>query len=166
MTYSFMAVREEHLAELAEVINYYILNTTVSFHLAPLSAADMREKVFFHKPVHQSFVVLEDNVIIGYCAISPWKKQEAYDNTAEINIYLRHGHTGKGIGSIAIRFLEAFAQQNDMHTLIAGVAEENTPSRKLFEKNGYKLCAHFRQVGHKFDRLLDVVYLQKVLRPI
>src|SRR5689334_2076511 len=131
MTYSFAPVQEEHLPELAEVLNYYILNTTVSFHMAALTAEDMREKVFFNKPIYQSFLVMEDEQIIGYCAVSPWKKQEAYANTAEINIYLKKDATGKGIGSIAISFLEDFARKNDMHTLIAGVAEENTPSQKL-----------------------------------
>ena len=161
--YTFEDVEEEHLNRLAEILNYYVLNSTVTFHKEPLQAADMKDKVFFDKPYHKSFLIKEDAEIIGYCAVSQWKKQEAYRNTAEVNIYLDHTHIGKGIGANAIQYLETYATQNSIHTLIAGLCSENIPSKKLFEKNGYKLCATFVEVGHKFGRILDVIYLQKIL---
>jgi len=121
------------------------------------------DKLFFDKPYYRSFLIVTDGAIAGYCAVSPWKKQEAYRHTAEVNIYLDHRRTGNGIGSLAIKRLEEFAVENDINTLIAGLCSENTPSRKLFEKNGYIQCAHFQQVGSKFGRMLDTIYFQKIL---
>ena len=163
MLYTFEKIDDSHLASLADILNYYIRNTTVTFHEQELAADDMREKVYFGSPRHQGFCIMESGKLVGYCAVSPWKKQEAYKATAEINIYLHPDFMGKGIGSIALRNLEDFALQNDMEVLIAGICTENTPSMKLFERNNYQPCAHFRQVGYKFGRKLDVMYMQKFL---
>ena len=139
---TFAPVTEDHLETLIRIINYYILNTTVSFHDAILSAEDMREKVFFNKLWYGAFVIQRETEIIGYCAVSPWKKQEAYRHTAEVNIYLHEQHTGRGYGSEALAWLEDFAIRNDIQNLIAGVCSENIPSIRLFEKNG-RLCARY-----------------------
>lgn len=152
------------LKTLADILNHYVVHSTATFHKEPLSVADMHEKIFFDKEYYQSFVIKDTNEIIGYCAISPWKKQEAYRHTAEINIYMRHDFAGKGVGTIAIPFLEKFAKDSDIQTLIAGLCSENVASQKLFEKNGYVQCATFKNVGRKFNRLLDVIYLQKQLK--
>ena len=161
--YSFEEVDEGHLLKLTEILNHYIQHTTVTFHTQPLTVFEMAEKVFFTQPYHRAFVIKYQADVIGYCAVSQWKKQEAYRHTAEINVYLHHRCIGQGIGSMAIQHLEAFARDNDIHTLIAGLCSENTPSRRLFEKNGYAHCAHFQKVGQKFGRQLDVIYMQKIL---
>ena len=160
---SFQPITEDILRALADIMNYYIEHTTVSFHTEKLSAEDMREKVFFSHPAFQSFTIKQGDRVIGYCAVSPWKKQEAYRHTGEINIYLAPEDTGKGIGNKAIGHLIKHAEANDIQTLIAGLCSENYPSKKLFEKNGFVQCAHFKEVGNKFGRLLDTVYLQRML---
>jgi len=161
--HTFEEAQNFHLPLLAEILNYYVLNSTVTFHKEVLTAIDMTDKVFFDQPYYKCYVISEGGKPIGYCAVSQWKKQEAYRHTAEINMYLHHSYTGKGIGSSAIQHLESFAKANDIHTLIAGLCSENMPSKKVFEKNGYTQCATFQKVGKKFGRVLDVIYLQKML---
>lgn len=163
MDVTFRRVADLDLPALAEILNYYIVNTTVTFHKELLTAADMRDKVYFDRPWYSAFVVEQCGTVIGYCAVSPWKKQEAYRHTAEVNIYLRHNAAGKGVGPQAVRFLEEFARSNDIHVLIAGLCSENEPSKRLFEKCGYEHCAHFRNVGRKFGRVLSTIYYQKEL---
>jgi phosphinothricin acetyltransferase len=160
---SFSPVQEAHLPALAEILNYYILNTTVTFHDVLQSGDNMRDKVFFSKPYHRAFSILDGDSVIGYCAVTQWKKQEAYRHVAEVNIYLQPSYTAKGIGSQALAYIENFAKTNDIRTVVAAVCAENNPSIKLFEKNGYIRCAHFRNMGLKFGRILDTIYLQKFL---
>lgn len=160
---AFISVREDLLRAFADIINYYIEHTTVSFHTQLLSEEDMKDKIFFQHPAFQSFAIMKADELIGFCAVSPWKKQEAYRHTGEINIYLAPEQTGKGIGGIAIAQLIAHAQANDIQNLIAGLCSENYPSRRVFEKAGFELCAHFKGVGKKFGRVLDTIYLQKTL---
>lgn len=163
MPHTFTPTTEDHLPALVDILNHYVLHSTVTFHTETLSADDMREKVFFTLPYYRSFTIMNGDEVIGYCVISPWKKQEAYRHTAEVNIYLHHELMGQGIGSNALAHAEAFAKENNIHTLIAGLCSENIPSKRLFEKNGYEICAHFKQVGQKFGRILDTIYMQKHL---
>ncbi len=160
---SFAEVKHDHLRALADILNHYIEHTTVSFHTQLVTEADMQQKIFFDHPAFRSFLIKQGDGIIGYCAVSPWKKQEAYRHTGEINIYLAPEQTAKGIGSTAIEYLINYAKGNEINNLIAGLCSENYPSRRLFEKNGFVQCAHFKNVGRKFGRMLDTVYLQKEL---
>jgi Sortase and related acyltransferases len=47
--------------------------------------------------------------------------------------------------------------------LMACVTEENANSIKFHEKRGYKEVGTFHKVGFKFNRWLDVTWLQKDL---
>jgi len=161
---AFVEMSEAYLPKVLEIYNYYIQNSTATFHIQPLSSEEMRKIVFFNNPKYQSFVILDrEQNINGYCILAPYKEREAYSITAEVTIYLEQNSTGKGIGSQALRFLENFARNNEFHSLISVICGENTASIKLFEKNGYTKRAHFKEIGKKFGRLLDVVEYQKLL---
>jgi L-amino acid N-acyltransferase YncA len=160
---NFVMAAEHHLGEAAEILNYYILNTTATFHKAALSPDEMRDKILFYNPLYQAFIIREQEDTIGYCGVTMWKKQESYRHTAEVNIYLKNGFCGNGIGAIAVKYLEQYAISNDVHNLIAGACAENTASIRLFEKQGFERCAYFKSTGFKFGRWLDMVYLQKSL---
>ena len=84
--------------------------------------------------------------------------------SAEITVYLKPGDTGKGIGTQAVRHIEAIAKTRAIHSLIAVICGENTQSIRLFEQNGYHQCARYREIGQKFGRMLDVCCYQKILR--
>ena len=159
----FEELREEHLPEVLAIYNEYIRTSTATFHEAPLTLDEMREIVFFPKPCYRTFLITRDGQTCGYCLLTNFKKREAYDVTAEVTIYLKPEFTGKGIGTPALRHLEALARQNGIHSLVAVICGENTASIHLFAKNGYRECAHYREVGKKFGRLLDIVSYQKIL---
>jgi phosphinothricin acetyltransferase len=70
---------------------------------------------------------------------------------------------GRGLGGRGAQFIEDVAKSNGIHVLVATICGENEASIRLFERNGYEKCAHFREVGKKFGRWLDVVAYQKIL---
>ena len=47
--------------------------------------------------------------------------------------------------------------------MIAGVDAENVASLRLHERLGFVECARMPEVGCKFDRWLDLVFLARVL---
>ena len=77
-------------------------------------------------------------------------------------MYLKPEFTGKGIGKIAVDFLEKVAIKQ-IKVIIASISGENAASIKLFQKMGYDQCAHYKQVGEKFGRLQDIVDYEKIL---
>ena len=159
----FEEMLEEFLPEVARIYNYYILNSTATFHAKELSLDDIRDIVFTGSTRFKSYAIKDGERICGYSILSPFKKREAYDATAEITVYLDAAYTGKGIGSRAIKHLEKTAADNGFHVLLAVICGENDSSIKLFQKLGYEKCAHYREVGKKFGRLLDVVSYQKII---
>ena len=160
---TFEDLKEEDLDEIVEIYNYYILNTTVIFFKKPFSKEEMKRLLYFDNAKYKTFVIKSLNKLCGYVVLGQYKKREAYDETAEISIYLKDDYMGKGIGDFAIKFIENYAKEQKMHTLIASICAENAKSIKLFEKNGFVKCAHYREIGKKFGKLLDVVDYQKII---
>lgn len=159
----FREMKEEYLEKVLMIYNHYILNTTATFHSHPLTPEEMREIVFFANEKYKTFVLSDETEVIGYVLLTQHKKREAYDGTAEVTVYLEPSHTGRGFGGEAIKHIEEYAEKQRLHVLVATICGENAASIRVFEKNGYNKCAHYKEVGQKFGQLLDVVALQKIL---
>lgn len=159
----FIEINEDYLPKVREIYNYYIKNTTASFHIQPLSLEEMRRIVFYNDPRFKTFVILIGEQLCGYCILARYKERDAYSITAEATLYLQPEFTRKGIGSSALKFLETQARRNGFHSIIGVVCGENTASIRLFEKNDYTKCAHYKEIGKKFGRFLDIVEFQKLL---
>ena len=55
------------------------------------------------------------------------------------------------------------ARERGLHALIAGIDADNAVSLQLHARLGFEKVAHFRQVGRKFGRWLDLVFLELLL---
>jgi len=163
MHFRFKELTEEDLPEVAKIYNHYVLNTSATFHAHPLSIDEMRGLVFFETPKYKTYTIVDDQCLFGYLIITQHKKREAYDGTAEVTIYLKPEYTGKGIGGPSLVFAEEVARKSGIHVLVATICGDNSSSIKLFEKNGFVKCAHYKEVGKKFGQWLDVVAYQKIL---
>jgi len=54
--------------------------------------------------------------------------------------------------------LLADLRQGEVHVVIGGIALPNEASVRLHEKLGFRKVAHFKEVGYKFGRWIDVGY--------
>lgn len=75
-TISYRPVQEKDLQALADILNYYVLNSTVTFHIKELAAEGMREKLFFGNSIYGSYIIKYGNEMAGYCTLSPWKNKK------------------------------------------------------------------------------------------
>ncbi|MCF8018682.1 MAG: GNAT family N-acetyltransferase [Vallitaleaceae bacterium] len=110
-----------------------------------------------------SYKILFEGKFVGYVLMNRYKPREAYDQTAEVTVYIDEAYHGRGIGYASLKYIETFAKNHSFRALLGVICAENTGSIKLFERLGYFKCAHFKEVGKKFDRLLDVVIYEKLL---
>ena len=123
----------------------------------------MKKEILTGHPKYKSFLIKCDNSACGYCYLSQHNKRSAYDRTAELSLYLKPEYSGKGSGKITIEKIEKIARANGIKNLIGIIAEENIQSVNLMNKCGFVKCAHFKKMGEKFGRILDVVAYQKIL---
>jgi phosphinothricin acetyltransferase len=157
----FSQVTNTDLAAILAIYNDYILNSTATFHSEKLSKNDLEEFLYVSHLKYPSFLIRENDEIIGYCFLTQYKKRQAYDRSAELSIYLKPEFTGKGIGLVALNHLEAAAKKAGIHVLVGTICGENHASIRLMEKSGYSKCAHLKNIGEKFGKILDVVVYQK-----
>ena len=145
---------------IAEIYNYYILNTVITFEFDPITPQEIMHRMEKYKEVGPYLVCEEDDEIIGYAYVSKFRERPAYEHSVESSIYLKNGCGGKGLGTrLYAELLSQVALQR--HTIIGGIALPNEASVKLHEKCGFKKVAHFSEAGRKFGKWIDVGFWQK-----
>jgi L-amino acid N-acyltransferase YncA len=159
----FQKAAENDLDTILDIYNYYIATSTATFDLGEVSREAFCQRVLIGHDKYPAYLIYCKGEIAGFCFLTQFKKKKAYDRTAEMGLYLKAEFTGKGIGKEVTTFLEKIALSSQIKVLVASISAENTASIKLLERLGYEKCAHYKQVGEKFGRLLDVVDYQKIL---
>jgi len=154
-------IQEKDLPLIKAIYDWYIANSTATFHTEPIQVEQLKEFLFFNHPVYKSFLIYRDDEPLGYCFLTYYKKRQAYDRTAEVTLYLKFDVRHKGIGTVSLKHLEKTAKEVGLKNLLGIITGENTESIALFERLGFEKCAHFRNVGEKFGKILDVVAYQK-----
>lgn len=156
-------LEEFELHKCLEIYNYYVQNSTATFHLAPITKDEFVTLLAYKNAKYPIKAVYENKKLIGFCYLGQFRKKEAYDITAEITLYIEQGSTKKGIGKVVLSELENDAKAMGITNLIGVITEENKSSIKLFERCGYNKAAQLKKVGVKFGKALDVTWYQKEL---
>lgn len=101
--------------------------------------------------------------VLGYAALGPFRAWAAYRYTAESSVYVAAHARGRGLGQRLLAPLIEAAKTRNLHALIAGIDADNAASLRLHQRFGYAEVGHLRQVGYKFDRWLDLKFLERLL---
>jgi len=160
---TFVKAKEADLETILSIYNYYIETSTATFDIGPISTNEMSQRLFVNHQKYQTYLIKSNGDTIGFCFLTQFRKKKAYDRTAEIGLYIKPEFTRKGFGKEAILFLEKVAIYRQIKVIVASISGENLASIKLVQKMGYTQCAHYREIGEKFGRLLDVIDFQKSL---
>lgn len=164
-----MSIRTLRLAVAADrpaidaIYAHYVRTSTCTF-AESVESDDARAAWFeAHGPRHPITVLEADGEVLGWASLSPWKSRSAYRHSVELSIYVRHDSLHRGLGRELMADLIARAESLGYRALIGGVTSEQTASLRLHERFGFESVARFRDVGFKFGRWLDVVYLERLL---
>ncbi len=155
-------VKLEDCEQVAEIYNFYILHTHHTFETEPVDFAEMKKRTS-ETIKNYPFLVCENNdEILAYAYAVRYKLRDAYKHSVEVSVYVKHGLNGKGIGSFLYQKLFEELRRKDFHVIIAGIALPNEASIKLHEKFNFEKIAHFREVGFKLGRWIDVGYWELI----
>lgn len=161
-----IAIRLATIADLGairDIYNYYVERSTCTFQLDPDTEAERLAWFRDRSSAHPVTVAELDGQVIGWAALSAWKSRCGYAHSVEASVYVHHDHHRRGIGRSLLLDLIERARALGHHTIIGGACAEQTGSVALQETLGFERVAHLREVGYKFGRWLDVVYLQYFL---
>nr|WP_255398706.1 GNAT family N-acetyltransferase [Tenacibaculum sp. Bg11-29] len=107
---------------------------------------------------HSRFVAIDNDEIIGWCAIAPVSKREAYKGVAEVSVYVSLDSSDKGVGGELIKKLIKSSEENGIWTLYASLFPENIGSVKLYPKNEFRLIGVREKIAEQ-----DCVWRDTVL---
>ena len=108
-------------------------------------------------------VAKDDSGVLGFASFGEFRAWPCYRNTVEHTVHVRADARGQGIGRSLVEALLPLAQHLGKHVMVAGIDADNAVSRRLHEQLGFQEVGRFREVGRKFDRWLDLVFLQRLL---
>ena len=155
---------ESDLSAILEIYNHSIVHTTAVYSYQPLPYAYIEN--WFRQKQEDGFPVLvavNNAQVAGFASFGQFRNWPAYKNTVEHTVHIHPEFRRQGIASQLILRIIDEAKLRNMHTLIGGVDAENLGSIKFHEKLGFQEVAHFRQVGYKFDKWLDLKFFQLIL---
>jgi L-amino acid N-acyltransferase YncA len=158
------ATRDD-LPAILEIYNEAVLNTTATYDYEPRSL-EHRVAWFEDHEKHNYPVfvaVNESGRLVGWSALNRYHDRKGYRFTSENSVYVAADQRGKGIGKLLLKPLIQSARQRGLHAILAGIDAENEASLHLHAAFGFERVAHFKQVGFKFGRWLDVVYMELLL---
>jgi L-amino acid N-acyltransferase len=148
-----------------DIYNDAVLNTTASYDYEPRSLES--RLAWFDEHERDDFPVFVAEIegrVVGWSSLSRFRERRGYRFTAENSIYVMPEWQGQGIGKRLLAPLIDAARQGSWHAIIAAIDGANQASIRLHERFGFVKVGHFKEVGHKFDRWLDVVYMELLLR--
>jgi phosphinothricin acetyltransferase len=153
---------------LTNIYNHYVRTSGVTFDTTEFTV-EARQEWFSHYGTtgpHRLLVAVDgdsEGMVLGYATSSPFRPKPGYATSVETSVYLRPEATGRGLGTLLYRAIfDALAGQ-DLHRAYAGVALPNDASVRLHERLGFRAVGTYVEVGRKFGRYWDVLWLERSL---
>jgi len=151
------------LPAINDIYNHYVRCSTCTYQTEPSTLVEREAWFAKQGPAHPVIVVEVEGEVVGWASISRFHARAAYGRTVENAVYVRHDWHRRGMGSALLADLVERARAAGHHTIIAVIDAGQAASIALHERHGFIHAARLRQVGFKFGRWLDVVYLQRML---
>ncbi len=154
----------EDAAGVQAIYAHHVAHSTATFDTEAPDTAFWREKIAAVAARGWPFLVVEkDGEVAGYAYATQFRDRAAYVHTCEDSIYIADSQRGAGLGSILLATLVDAAGKAGFEQMIAVIGGGAPASVALHGKLGFVEAGRMRQVGMKFGRRLDTVYMQFAL---
>jgi phosphinothricin acetyltransferase len=162
-----MQIRDAEEVDLAGILAIYndaVLTTTAIWNEAVADLANRR--AWLTERGQQGYPVLvaiENTEVLGYASFGDFRAWQGYRYTVEHSVYVDPGRRRCGVGAALLELLIERARLLNKHVMIGGIEGNNEASLKLHARLGFKVVGRLEQVGTKFGRWLDLVFVQRTL---
>jgi L-amino acid N-acyltransferase len=164
MTVTVRPATEADLAAIVAIYNDAVVNTTAIWNDAIVDVDN--RKVWFDGRQTLGYPVLvaeEEGAIVGYGSFADFRAFDGYRFSVEHSVYVAEGVRRRGIASALLVALIEKARELGKHVMIGGIASDNAASLALHAKLGFTETGRMPEVGYKFGRWLDLVFVQRTL---
>jgi phosphinothricin acetyltransferase len=161
-----MLIRPAEIADaeaIRSIYNNEVTTSTHVFELVPHTLDQQRRWIEDRSGAHAAVVAVDEGVVIGFGALSPYRPRPAYSTTVEDSVYVHPDRQGAGAGKALLTELVDLATAHGFHTMIGRIADHNAASIALHRSLGFEEVGLEREVGRKFRRWIDVLIMQRLL---
>ncbi|MET3665333.1 N-acetyltransferase family protein [Caulobacter sp. 1776] len=142
-----------------------VLNGLGTFEEIPPDEAEMarRRAAFLDRGL--PYLVAElDGEVVGYCYAGPFRLRAAYRYTVEDSVYVSPKAVGAGVGKALLTALIEACEALGLRQMCAVIGDSgNAASIGLHASLGFEKKGVFPDMGHKFGRWVDLVWMQRSL---
>ncbi len=157
--------REGDLPEITAIYNDVLLTSTAIYRDEPATVDE--RLAWWQTRARQSYPTLvacdDDGAVLGFASFGDFRSWPGYRFTIEHTVHVHSAWRGRGVGSTLVRALLPRATALGKHVMVGGIDADNTSSLRFHERLGFERVAHFKQVGYKFGRFLDLIFVQRRL---
>jgi phosphinothricin acetyltransferase len=156
---------ENDLAGIRAIYNDIIVNSTAVYMEQPTTLEDRRAWLATRRGSGFPVIVAADaRGVVGFASFGDWRGGwGGYRHTVEHSVHVRADARGGGIGTALMSVLFERGAAMRKHVMVGGIDAANGASRRFHQRLGFAEVAHFREVGRKFNRWLDLVFTQRFL---
>ncbi|MDO5529911.1 MAG: GNAT family N-acetyltransferase [Paracoccus sp. (in: a-proteobacteria)] len=156
---------EPHLAAITEIYNHSITHGSAVWHSVEADLESRRRWMEDRQQARFPVIVALDaeGRVAGYGSFGPWRSGDGYRDTVEHSVHVRADAQGRGVGRALLGELILRASEAGKHAMIAGIEAGNEISIQLHARLGFERVGYFPEVGTKFGRRLDLVFMQRPL---
>jgi phosphinothricin acetyltransferase len=165
-----MPIRDAETGDLPQILAIYnevIATSTAVYSTEPSTLAERGD--WFEQRRRRGFPVLaasEGDRVLGFSSFGEFRGAfSGYRHSVEHSVHVRAEARGAGIGRQLVAALFPLAAALGKHVMIGAVDAANEGSLRFHQRLGFERVGHFREVGRKFDRWLDLVFVQRFLDP-
>jgi len=159
------AAHADDVAAMAAIYNDVVATSTAIYTTKQSTLPERRD--WFGTRIGAGFPVLaavQGSEVVGYASFAEFRGAwPGYLHSVEHSVYVRAARRQQGVGSMLVRALFPLAAALDKHVMIGGIDAANEGSLRMHERLGFQRVAHFREVGRKFGRWLDLVFVQRFI---
>ena len=101
--------------------------------------------------------------VLGYASFGDWRAFDGYRHTVEHSVYVHPDARGQGVAQLLMQMLIERARVLDKHVMVAAIEAGNQPSIALHRRLGFVQTGLMPEVGVKFGRWLDLLWMQLIL---
>lgn len=155
-----------HIEAVTDIYDYHVTHGTASFEIEPPTSEEMEMR--FSNLLMQGYpiFVAVDNSgeVVGYAYAGPHKPRMGYRFTVEDSVYVKADAARQGIGRLLLSAIINKCRQQGFTQMLAVIGDsENLASIGLHQQLGFTHIGTAENIGFKFGKPLDVVYMQLTL---
>ena len=154
----------EDIPAVQAIYAHHVLHGLGTFEEIPPTQAEMANRCAAVVERGLPWLVAEEGEVLGYAYAGPFRTRAAYRFTVEDSVYVADVARGKGIGRALLAAVISECETMGLRQLIGVIGDSgNAASIALHRACGFDLTAIIPDVGWKFERWVDVVWMQRAL---